>query len=61
MDYLKHYKLLIRNAKRRHKLNPLWCKDIYTEEHHIIPKAILVKRKPRYKNNRNKSCWINKS
>lgn len=37
MNYLLHYKKLIRKAKIRQVNNPLTC---YKENHHIIPKCI---------------------
>ena len=50
MNYLSHYKKLIRKAQRRQQNNPKWFKDKDNkrlpghEEHHIIPECELKKR-----------------
>lgn len=45
MDYLKHYKHLIRKARNRQL-----PKDTYVEKHHIIPKCLLKDKPNKIKN-----------
>ncbi len=44
MDYYKSYKQLIRKARDRQLNNPESLLGIYTEQHHIIPKCVMVSR-----------------
>src|ERR1035437_3779943 len=63
MNYLSIYKSIVRRAKREHKTRLFNKKNKveYYEEHHIIPKSIMLIRKPWLEDNRKKSNLMNKS
>jgi hypothetical protein len=62
MNYLSIYKSIIRKAKRERgqRLFNRKNKLEYYEEHHFIPKSIMLLRKPWLEDNRKKSNLMNK-
>ena|ERR1035437_4415407 len=61
MDYLSVYKSIIRKSKSEQKLRLFNKKNKleYYEDHHVIPKSIMLLRKPWLENNRKKSNLMN--
>ena len=64
MNYLSIYKSIIRKAKREHEIRLFNQKNKleYYEEHHVVPKSIMLVRKPRLKiKSRSSSNLMNRS